>query len=109
VSWCVKVQARGIIGSVQTVIVTVPSSKGPSKEVQTRAFIENTTPGKKGYEPLQVVLASPVSRAWNELQSWKREYETLEELSEIFEVTEAIGPAITKRINDLREDIHPLM
>jgi hypothetical protein len=102
-------QARGIIGSVMVTVPVINHNKPleEPREVTVRNFIENPISGKNGYESLRVVLADAVKRdsllaqAWRELQAWQSEYQTLQELADVFAITESLRPIINEKIREL--------
>ena len=93
-------QARGLIRAIVAVIV---DNEEPAKRIQ--AFVHVPDPEAPHYRAVDHAMSHEQTRdmvlrqAWKEYRSWKRRYEHLEELADLFKAESKI----LKRIPQLRE------
>jgi hypothetical protein len=93
-------QARGLIRAVVAVVV---DNQEPAKRIQ--AFVHVPDPEAPHYRATDHAMSQEKTRdmvlqqAWKEYRSWKKRYEHLEELAELF----AAESKVLKRIPQLRD------
>ncbi len=99
-------QARGYIRAVYVVFKELP------EQPPVRAILNVVADGKRGPMPTRRVLQSAdltqqvLEKALEDLETWRRRYETLQALAELRDVFEVVKRAL-KRTRDARKSAHP--